>query len=149
MLKLTGVLLLTDIAITRADVSGRIVNGYEAADGDIPYMVYLTAEDKYVTNSYKTCGGSIIGNTWVLTAGHCVCERTPVIISYGSTDRRTPQFKHIVSGDDIFLHPTYDKYSLIFDIALLRTPYVEFSSRVNKVKNRIRIFYIKARSSIL
>ena len=49
------------------NISRRIVNGQSAYLGQFPYQAYL------LLNSEKesfTCGGSIISNSWILTAAH-------------------------------------------------------------------------------
>lgn len=47
----------------------RIVGGKKAFLGQFPYQVavYLLEAD----NKTFICGGSIIDNNWILTAGHC------------------------------------------------------------------------------
>lgn len=44
----------------------RIVGGSTATRNQFPYQVAL------IINNSGFCGGSIISNTWVLTAAHCV-----------------------------------------------------------------------------
>lgn len=43
-----------------------IINGKKAKQGQFPYQVGITMDGQYF------CGGSIISEDWVLTAGHCV-----------------------------------------------------------------------------
>ncbi|KAF4533005.1 hypothetical protein B566_EDAN000694 [Ephemera danica] len=45
---------------------GKIVGGSPAAENEIPWQVSIQS-----TRSSVYCGGSIISNTWILTAGHC------------------------------------------------------------------------------
>jgi hypothetical protein len=47
----------------------RIVNGYEPRHR--PWMTYIQIKTK---NKRFTCGGSIINNYWILSAGHCFCQ---------------------------------------------------------------------------
>ena len=44
----------------------RIINGEQAAEGQFPWQVGLNVND------FWFCGGSIISEEWILTAGHCV-----------------------------------------------------------------------------
>jgi len=46
------------------DEVGRITHGHEAFEGEYPSMVYLT-------NGRTYCGGTLINESWVLTAAHC------------------------------------------------------------------------------
>ena len=44
-----------------------IIGGRNAIDGDAPWQVKLV--DTYAN---LICGGSIINETWILTAAHCI-----------------------------------------------------------------------------
>ena len=45
----------------------KIINGMEAADNQFPWVVYLRCN-----NPGWACTASMISDTWVLTAAHCV-----------------------------------------------------------------------------
>ncbi|EDV35632.1 uncharacterized protein Dana_GF12374 [Drosophila ananassae] len=109
-------------------VEGRITNGYPAYEGKVPYIVGLSFND-----GGHWCSGSIIGNTWVLTAGHCVNTANHVLIYYGASFRHEAQFTHWVSRSDMIVHPDWNDY-LNNDIALIRTPHVDFWSLVDRVE---------------
>lgn len=50
------------------DINGRITNGKNAAENQFPYQVGLSFSS---SSGSWWCGGSIIANTYVLTAAHC------------------------------------------------------------------------------
>ncbi|XP_068142922.1 serine protease 1-like [Drosophila tropicalis] len=113
------------------NIQGRITNGYPAYEGKVPYIVGLGFQS---SSGGWWCGGSIIGNTWVLTAAHCTNGAESVTIYYGATWRLQPQYTHWVSSNDIVQHHEYNTDTLHNDISLIRTPHVDFWSLVNKVE---------------
>lgn len=50
----------------RPNYDGRIVGGSTIQITDAPHQVSLQNHNKHI------CGGSIIGNEWILTAAHCL-----------------------------------------------------------------------------
>lgn len=46
-------------------LDGRIVGGYKIDIQDVPYQISLQSSSRHL------CGGSIINEKWILTAGHC------------------------------------------------------------------------------
>lgn len=78
-----------------------IVGGTAAPDGKYPWQVrlYSTMDDQV-----GFCGGSIIGDRWILTAGHCLLDTDAVIVGYGSNDR-TKTTK--IASEKIIVHPGY------------------------------------------
>jgi secreted trypsin-like serine protease len=47
------------------DADPHITNGFTAERGQFPWQVSIIIDNSYF------CGGSLISDEWVLTAGHC------------------------------------------------------------------------------
>jgi secreted trypsin-like serine protease len=109
-----------------AEDTEMIVGGTPAPDGKYPWQVrlYNSMEDEK-----GGCGGSLIADQWVLTAGHCAVvnhEKTEdleplesIVVGYGSTDR-TQTTK--IESDGVFVHPDYlaHGFDSKADVALVR-----------------------------
>ena len=87
-------------ALAQADTE-MIVGGHPADDGKYPWQVRLYSS---MDDTVGFCGGSLIGDQWVLTAGHCLLDLDKVVIGYGNTDR-TKTTK--VVSEKIIVHPSY------------------------------------------
>ncbi|XP_060651551.1 uncharacterized protein LOC132788237 [Drosophila nasuta] len=112
------------------NIHQRIFGGKDAHKGQFPYIVSMhirRANESYI------CGGSIIDHTWILTAAHCIHNADWVKIFYGSTTLWNSELSHVVYSDNIIEHENYDNGTHVNDIALIRTPRVEYSELINKV----------------
>ena len=56
-------------------LEGRVVNGYKPIHR--PWMVYLKMI--YTDNRSGKCGGSLLTERWIISAGHCFCQRNGAI----------------------------------------------------------------------
>ncbi|KAH8363349.1 hypothetical protein KR084_008744 [Drosophila pseudotakahashii] len=110
-------------------IEGRITNGNQATEGQVPYIVGISLNSN---GNWWWCGGSIIGNTWVLTAAHCTANADEASLYYGAINYNEPAFRHTVSRDNFIRYPHY--VGLDHDLALIRTPHVDFYSLVNKIE---------------
>ena len=95
-------------------VVSRIVGGEAANSSTWGWAVSLSMNRRYL------CGGSIISDSWVITAAHCVLGYIPsqVIVYAGSTLRWTGTQIRVVRN--IIMHPNYNPNTLVNDIALLQ-----------------------------
>ncbi|KAF2888476.1 hypothetical protein ILUMI_17697, partial [Ignelater luminosus] len=83
--------------------SGRVVNGTNAKEGEIPYIVSVRV------NKTPFCGGSILDRTHILTAAHCV-ENLPadlITIQYGIL-RIYQTEENIIQVKSMKMHENYD-----------------------------------------
>ncbi|KAH8379193.1 hypothetical protein KR009_003569 [Drosophila setifemur] len=111
-------------------INGRITNGKNAAVDQFPYQVGLSFSG---SGGSWWCGGSIIANTWLLTAAHCTEDSSSVTVYYGSTVRTSPKLTHTVSSSNFIQHASYNSKTLNNDISLIKTPSVTFSSGINRI----------------
>ncbi|XP_016955935.1 serine protease 3 [Drosophila biarmipes] len=117
-------------SIAAPSIEGRITNGNKAATNQFPYQVGLSFTS---SSGSWWCGGSIISNTWVLTAAHCTKGASSVTIYYGSTVRTSAKLKKKVSSSKFVQHSGYKASTLSNDISLIKTPSVKFTIAINKI----------------
>lgn len=94
----------------------RIIGGQQAARGQFPYQAQL----QYL-NGHQ-CGGAIINEHWIVTAGHCVgglaISYNVVANQYDILAAEGMERKQIAQR--IIRHPGYDADTIANDIALVR-----------------------------
>ena len=93
-----------------------IVGGNTAADGEFPFLVRL-----YITIDGATylCGGSLLSDTWVITAAHCLEGAAASGVSIRAGSNQKSSGGELISASQLFTHPDYDNYTLDNDIALI------------------------------
>jgi len=98
----------------------RVVGGWEATEV-VPWIVSLVYTGRDIP-TLKFCGGSIINESWVLTAAHCVIGMAPseFFIIAGVIDLEWTAGGQGRSIKKIKMHNRYNDSSLINDIALLK-----------------------------
>lgn len=100
-----------------------IVGGTVAVPYSWPWQIVLCTKAWFACS--MLCGGSVISNQWIMTAGHCVYGQTS---SPGKFRVKMGVFQHasddepgevVAEIDQIVLHPQYDSEAHDHDIALL------------------------------
>ena len=91
--------------------SNRIIGGKETEVNEYPWQVLFTFKKKNGRSSL--CGGSLVSNSWILTAAHCFKNGKAHIdkIYLGEHNRKIKfETKTIVMNSfDQVIHPNYSK----------------------------------------
>merc|ERR1719461_562639 len=102
-------------------IGGRIVGGQDADEGEYPWQISWRRSSG--SNSGHSCGGSILNENWVLSAGHCCAGIGDVGEIVAGTNNRFDdedvdgvQIRSYVSK----LHPDYNAGNTNNDVCLLR-----------------------------
>ncbi|KAF2881376.1 hypothetical protein ILUMI_24819 [Ignelater luminosus] len=111
----------------------RIISGKPAAPGQFKHQV---ANRFKVSGGTAFCGGSLISDRWVLTAGHCAKDATHFTLYLGSVNQSQPveQGRVVVETAEKYVHPSYNPFTLANDIALVRLQKpVNFTDRIQPI----------------
>ena len=111
--------------------SGRIVGGQESREREYPWMASLSSPAGAV------CGGSLLGEQWLLTAAHCTPPHlSPDQLSVHLGDHR-PLAGHHLAVSRIVRHPQYDPNTNNYDFALLKlSARIQFGGGVSQSPSR-------------
>ncbi|KAJ2744059.1 hypothetical protein GGI20_003280 [Coemansia sp. BCRC 34301] len=131
---------------------GRVIGGSDAGQGQYPFAVFLMIREGDQT---AFCGGSILSNQWIVTAGHCVVdmdsEGHSLNSKQGIMGRKYPtvKAKHVMVGvgniynaqsaryhvSKVHVHPDLNLDYFDNDIALLKLKKkLKFSATVQPIR---------------
>ncbi|KAF5269630.1 hypothetical protein FQR65_LT05969 [Abscondita terminalis] len=96
----------------------KIISGKPAAVGQFPWQVLNNF--KRFDGSFL-CGGALVGSRWVLTAAHCAQDALEFKITLGSvrSDGNLEEHAQVIVTDSAFVHPNFDQFYILNDIALI------------------------------
>uniref|UniRef100_A0A2I3RV51 trypsin n=1 Tax=Pan troglodytes TaxID=9598 RepID=A0A2I3RV51_PANTR len=94
------------------DDDDKIVGGYTCEENSVPYQVSLNSGSHF-------CGGSLISEQWVVSAGHCYKPHIQVRLGEHNIEvlEGNEQF---INAAKIIRHPKYNRITLNNDIMLIK-----------------------------
>jgi len=108
----------------------RIVGGEEVAPHSYPWMAALFVDEKWF------CGGTLISDEWVLTAGHCAhgAKKMKVMLGAHNVRQASEEGRIELETTKFFTHPDYSSITIHNDLALVHLPQkVEFGPAIRPV----------------
>lgn len=84
-------------------IKPRIVNGCIAKEQQFPHYVFMKM--KITEEKFRTCGGTLLNDEFILTAAHCLKKATSIDLFLGTADLRTPHHIVVVDEENFFEHP--------------------------------------------
>uniref|UniRef100_A0AAU6PAS4 Venom peptide n=1 Tax=Comana monomorpha TaxID=1555636 RepID=A0AAU6PAS4_9NEOP len=104
-------------------ISTRIVEGTDAEAGEFPHMVLLGYGEDIPTVKFL-CGGTLLSDRFILTAGHCTFTKDYGSLTYaasGILQRSEVDESKVYKIKRIIPHPDYKLFAGYNDIALVET----------------------------
>lgn len=117
----------------------RIVGGKNAPFGRWPWQVSVRRTSFFGFSSTHRCGGALINENWIATAGHCVDDllTSQIRIRVGEYDfshvqEQLPYIERAVAKKVV--HPKYNFFTYEFDLALVKLDQpLEFAPHIRPI----------------
>ncbi|XP_055529767.1 serine protease persephone-like [Wyeomyia smithii] len=113
-----------------------IINGFQADDGEFPFMAALGYEIEDEGKGYEyRCGASLISDSFLLTAAHCIPKNSrPVVALLGALSLEPNNAGVLVRFKEFYPHPEYRSSRSYNDIGLIELEHkVQNEPNVNPI----------------
>lgn len=140
MSKALSILILTIFSLSASQafkIQSRIFNGIPSNRAQHPFYVFLEID---AANSNKQeCGGTLVGNQFVITAAHCVDRlRDNIRLHFGVYEtKNTMELGRIImtaNRENIQIHPGFSRQYMSDDVAIIKlNQSIEFSRYIQSV----------------
>eukprot|EP00096_Caligus_rogercresseyi_P013026 TRINITY_DN5687_c0_g1_i1.p1 TRINITY_DN5687_c0_g1~~TRINITY_DN5687_c0_g1_i1.p1 ORF type:complete len:602 (-),score=82.89 TRINITY_DN5687_c0_g1_i1:318-2123(-) len=105
--------------------TARIVNGSTSCFGQFPWLVSVRRTTFFGFSTAHRCGGALINENWVATAGHCVDDLlvAKIRVRIGELDFESstePEGHEELKVIQKLVHPKYNYFTFENDLALIK-----------------------------
>ncbi|KAG8558462.1 hypothetical protein GDO81_017003, partial [Engystomops pustulosus] len=98
----------------------RVVNGIDARAHSWPWQISLQYQAS-TGNWAHTCGGTLISDTWVLTAAHCISSTRVYRVFVGKHNLlEEEEGSEAITPEKIIVHENWNSFFILNDIALIK-----------------------------
>ncbi|XP_077973431.1 uncharacterized protein LOC120337114 [Styela clava] len=99
-----------------------VAKGVRAVAESWPWQVFIELD-----NGADQCGGSLISETWILTAAHCFDGKLATRISFNTKDKDAPEATAVnTKPEKVICHKGFQSRDLTNDICLIKIPWPEY-----------------------
>nr|XP_026498168.1 trypsin delta/gamma-like protein CG30031 [Vanessa tameamea] len=116
-MKAFGFALLCVFAVVQGRSTGAGSLSTSAQISDNPWVVHLRVATSDGQGLLRTCVGSIVDVSWVLTSASCLRNARFIWVRYGATDVIRPEL--VTESTTVRINPDYDEETGVNDVALI------------------------------
>lgn len=150
VITISAIISLSLSANAIEDITPYVVGGVDSKTLELPWQVYIEINKN---GSTYACGGTLIADTWVVTAAHCLndndnrasfseVDTSQVTVYSGGIDRSSNGNQSSNTVVNLIIHPDYELVTNTGDIALLQlsAAVVSPAQAIKLMNNTLQIY---------